>query len=351
MALPGDCSYDTHCQRSRKEKATIVISANETVVVYGNVQCTKAEQNVRLISSAFQIIGIREMGNDYRVISIQNVGHAQIAVVAIENETLVEILYNENTLEDVTIMLQMYETFVTEGMFDITGAYIKSSAPVFVLSGSNGDSIQYESWTPNDAFYECLIPHTQWDTHYYIPPPFNYTSVIVIKIAPWENNNLTVIKWENGIHNSSSGLDSNIYVETSGTLLSIKANKSILVAHFSEPIPHSGESQALSMILLSSPSRFTRNYAIFPVFNLTIGNFAAKHYITVLLPANGETSDLYINNAVAVWKIVGTDMDGNKVFRAILTPGSNLLKNTEPFKVIAVVSAKGQSRSYAFSLR
>ncbi|KAJ8021431.1 hypothetical protein HOLleu_38628 [Holothuria leucospilota] len=345
LILPGD-SDDT---ASRRENSSVVVAATDVVLVYGHIRCI--DTGIKR-STTFKIRGINELGKDYRVVTFRNKGYAQIAVVALEDDTLIQVINKVNSSRNANITLQMYETYVTGGKFDMTGTYIKASTTVFVLTGNKGDR-NPNSHGGGDPFYECLIPFSNWGTHYYIFPPFKMTGWTAIKIMSWENKNVSVVEWRNGNQLSSSALESSTIFESYGDLGKIESSKPILVAQFATPKRLTNENQdanALSMLLVPAIPQFTLNYVVFPVFNLNLVDHAAEYYIKVFLSAGGHTNDLYINKETTTWQVVGTYSDGSAIFRTNLSHGSNLLENRGRYNTTAVVSAVQNVRCYTFAL-
>ncbi|KAJ8037229.1 hypothetical protein HOLleu_17994 [Holothuria leucospilota] len=334
---------------SRREKSTVVVDATSEVSVYGHVRCT-AKGSKR--SSAFKVKGIAELGKAYRVMTFRNIGYSQIAVVAIENETLVQVVNKKDSTKNVTITLQMYETYIIEDRCDMTGTYIEAMAKIFVLAG-NGAERSPQRDAGRDSFHATLTPYSQWGTKHYFFSPFKMTSWTAIKLISWENDNVTVVQWKNGTQATSSPSESRTTFETSKDLGKIESPKPILAAQFSEPkisIEQEETAGALSMFLISSLSQFTRKYTVFPVFDIDYVDHEATYYINVVLPLDGRTTDLYVNNKTSGWQFVGNYSDGSTVVRHQLLPGANLLENRGRFNITAVVSASQLKRCYTFAL-
>ncbi|KAJ8037226.1 hypothetical protein HOLleu_17990 [Holothuria leucospilota] len=284
--------------------------------------------------------------------TFRNIGYSQIAVVAIENETHAQVLNNNDTTENVNITLQIHETYVMEGMFDMTGTYIRASAKVFVLTGNSKDKTPH-SVGGSDSFHVCLVPYSHWGRQYYSFPPFNMTSWIAVKIMSWESKNITVVQWRNGTQVSSSTFEPNLTFEISKDLGKIESPKYISAIQFAEPTSSKNvedNADALSMFLIPSFAQFIRKYTVFPVFDISDVKNKATYYINLVLPLGGRTTDLYINNKTRIWQVVGSYSDGSTVVRFQLLPGDNLLENRGHFNITAVVSASHEGLCYTFSL-
>ncbi|KAJ8017451.1 hypothetical protein HOLleu_45134 [Holothuria leucospilota] len=389
MALPRKSTGPVR----RRENSTVVVAATAETVVYVHVRCSQQKdsnpKSGSVRGTAFQIKGIRELGKYYRVLTFQKCGHAQVAIVAVKENTDVEIYMNDTSvLERDGITLQMYETYIIEGKFDITGGYIKASEPVFVLTGNDGDGIRKcacsnissnstsssssssrgnssssnssnsENTPTNscgrgkDPFYECLIPYHHWGTHYYLFPLFDPTFTMVYKIISFENTKVTITEGQESVKNLSLDEKLGKFIEKTVTFsqtqggVEVKSPEAILVAQFSVE-----SKRSISMLLATPSSQFTRKYTVFPVFNISHVDEAATHYINIILPPGGQTNDLHINNdSKTTWENVGDFTDGSRVVRTILSPSSNLLENRGGYNITAVVSASHVRRSYTFAL-
>ncbi|KAJ8023205.1 hypothetical protein HOLleu_35534 [Holothuria leucospilota] len=347
MALPGNSTGTVR----RRETSTVVVAAAAEIVVYGHVRCSHQLEgdpkrgSVR--GTAFQMKRVGELGNNYSVVTFQKCGRSQLAIVAVEEKTVVEIQNNDiDVLRNVSVTLQKYETYIIEGMFDMTGTHISSSAPVFVLTGNDGDGIEQNTCSNssssnntdksvsscdngNDPFYECLIPYTHWGTRYFLFPLFDTSLPMVYKVLSPKRMNVTIRerqkdgKYSNSDLRTSKFIKKNIICSQTHSVVEIESPEVMLVAQFSAQ-----KERSISMLLATPSLQFTRKYTVFPVLNIRCVDDAATHYISIILTTGVQTNVLYINNdSTSIWQKVGNFTDGSRVVRTILSPGSNLLEN------------------------
>ncbi|KAJ8021409.1 hypothetical protein HOLleu_38593 [Holothuria leucospilota] len=285
--------------------STIAISADKKVVAHGFMVCSETG-NVR--AAAFRIRAVTELGNDYRVVTTQNTGNSQLAIVALHDETLVRISHISSSLYE-NVTLKPYEMYILQGSYDMTGAYIHANFPVFVLVGNYADNIYPIGLRDGeDAFYEVLTPFNQWGRLFSVVPLSDVQTGSIVKMLHWDDD--TRISWTmNGrtVTQIPKAVDISrvdLFPFANDALMELNATDPILVAQFMTDFRDGGSkmTQTVSMLLSPSVSQVTNNYTVFPTFDLA--GATATYHVTVWLPPNGDPSDLYVNNERRTWQVV-----------------------------------------------
>ncbi|PIK51206.1 hemagglutinin/hemolysin-related protein [Apostichopus japonicus] len=323
------------------------IEADVPIHAYGHHHCTPSTHR----SDAFRLLPIEQLGVDYWVLTFQNAGVSQVAITAIDNDTVVKI-----TLDSlmVSTMLNQFETYYLGGMYDPSGMHVQANKPVCVLAGNSLDKSDDVVTNSGDSFYECLIPVSKWSNSYSIVryPSLEGLSVLRI-ITPFTD---AVINYPdvgvNIISTTGGGVLTDLELNhVTNTSMYFTSAKPFLLAHFTTPRPLLSSGGILSMLYVFSAKQATSSKFTFPIFSLPVDILTA--YIHVWIPQGFSFSDLFVNSAITYdWEMIATDIEGFQIAQL-----SNL--NNESYYVIdsngafnfsGVIYVSAYKQYYAFPL-
>lgn len=291
----------------------IQVIAEKPVVVYAHI--FKAAR-----SAATLVLPAKVLGREYYTTSYiqnkqtgQNAGpsHSEFTIVAVEDNTLVEITPKAGELngnhaagQTFTKSLQKGDIYQYQSDDDLSGSHIVSVAgangickPIAVFSGSTWVGFCNSSTTSGsggDNLYQQLYPVTAWGKEF-ITAPFIHKPYDVFRVYFSKDNTTLSI---NGVAVGTAPFNKGTYYEfTSAEGNSIKASEPINVVQYqisqgcdpsnvglpnNSPVPHPGDpemtvlnpvEQTLSKITVYSARRNQTN----PPTNIT------QHYINVII--------------------------------------------------------------------
>ncbi len=158
----------------------------------GNIR-VNAFHNRIYFSEASAILPSSSLGTEYTVMSYVDIDfseNAEMVMVAIEDNTNVEIICTQTTAEapagtPFTIELNQGEVYTVLSQEDISGSKISSNAPLAVFSGTGVSTVN--NCNASSHLYEQLLPEEHWGTRYaYVP--FQNKGGDVVRFLAREDN-------------------------------------------------------------------------------------------------------------------------------------------------------------------
>ncbi|PIK46379.1 hypothetical protein BSL78_16750 [Apostichopus japonicus] len=145
---------------------TVVVSADETVRVYVQQYCNNtAVGSYGQCSTTYRVRGVDEIGREYWVLMHYFDDIAKIAILALEDDTIVLLTPPSYSTDDtLEVTIHAFQTLYVGYMSDISGTKINASRPILVL-------FSYQSWNTPYADYicasliDCLDDVSRWDRH------------------------------------------------------------------------------------------------------------------------------------------------------------------------------------------
>ncbi|XP_071843574.1 uncharacterized protein [Apostichopus japonicus] len=327
---------------------TIVISAIGKVHAYAFTECQQGNQ-----ASAFRLLDVDDIGTNYWVMSYHSYPkHKMLAVVSIYDNTSIQIHWNTSIAPElypnnITILLNKFQTYTLALEFDPTGVQLTSNKPISVFSGHTKASIPATPST--DPIAECLKPVEDWGRVFsltqLVDPKF--AGGYIVRILSSSTNNITT--WKLGGNHNETTLAAGEFLEVlvDGNVthpLEIVASNKVLVVQFTVMNDHT------SPVMLQVPSQEHHrisNEILFPVFDMTDTNTTT--YLTVWLPPEVDILQLSLNER-AVWKFIDKDSSEWSIFQTILEVGFNRLAIQGNGNVHAIVYSYGHRRAYAYTI-
>ncbi|XP_071841769.1 uncharacterized protein [Apostichopus japonicus] len=326
---------------------TIVISAIGKVHAYAFTECSSQ-------ASAFRLLDVDDIGTNYWVISYHIYRkHKMLAIVSIYDNTSIQIHLNTSIAPElypnnITILLNKFQTYTLALEFDPTGVQLTSNKPISVFSGHTKARI---STTVNtDPIAECLKPVEDWGRVFsltqLVDPEF--AGGYIVRILSSSTNN--IITWKLGGNHNETTLAAGEFLEVlvDGNVthpLEIVASNKVLVVQFTMMNDHT------SPVMLQVPSKEQHrisNEILFPVFDMTQDTNTTT-YLTVWLPPEVDILQLSLNER-AVWKFIDKDSSEWSIFQTILEVGFNRLAIQGNGNVHAIVYSYEQRRAYAYTI-
>lgn len=288
------------------ENFTFKVSAEFPVQVYGHSQSTKS-------SESFNVLPIESLGNQYIVLAYNSNNDAgggpdgrtpsQFAVVAVEDETIVDIIPSAptyiNGLNTQRITLNAGEVYLVQtslsgGNIDLTGSEVLSNKPIAVFSGQQRARVPINSSGMNpsrDYLVEQMPPVDSWSNEAIVvpfPEPSSYelstTQFDKFRvIAAYDNTELFV----DGVilETLNSG---EIYEADLRSPLHIKANAPIMAAGYKRSSQFNTNQFVTNygdplLQIIPTPNQFGEAYRFITI--QTYENFQKvynQHYITII---------------------------------------------------------------------
>ncbi|PIK37210.1 hypothetical protein BSL78_25951, partial [Apostichopus japonicus] len=337
-------------QTLRKENSTAMISADRPVAAYVHLRCTEQQNNK---ATTFKLIPLDGLGTEYRVISYRYMGNPVTAVTAYNRTTVVNIIQSGISQ---TTTLMPYETILWESDSDLSGVYLVTDEPVFVVSGNKEDHLD-GSTMGKDMFYECMPPLNDWGMTFSVAPLSDRESASILRIVPW--NMTTIITWGYGASQWTDVIDSEDFKEIQlfpfpdGENIEISSDKPVLVMQFTS-VYKEGQgtlTPSLSMATVTPSDKVIGRYLVFPLF--AIGSVASDildYHMTVWLPPGANTDFLLVNNNTPSWSQIGTLANGGMILRTSLNESTNTFQIHGTFQVRAAVYGWHRVSSFAYLL-
>ncbi len=221
----------------------IRITAQRPVVVYAHILNSAR-------SGASLILPAKSLGKRYKIAAYDQVNNAfnsarsEFAIVAAQNQTIVEIIPSENDINNTRLKgipfqltLNKGEVYQFQSLKDLTGSEVRSVAvgnipckPIAVFSGSTWNAFDCVNPSGGDNLYQQLFPITSWGKQFITAPFINRQPYDVIRIIVDDTlTNVTV----NGSLLSTVQLKKASYYEIKDALTKvITADQPVMVVQY-----------------------------------------------------------------------------------------------------------------------
>ncbi|PIK35779.1 hypothetical protein BSL78_27399 [Apostichopus japonicus] len=232
---------------------TIVISAIGKVHAYAFTECSSQ-------ASAFRLLDVDDIGTNYWVMSYHIYRrHKMLAIVSIYDNTSIQIHLNTSIAPElypnnITILLNKFQTYTLALEFDPTGVQLTSNKPISVFSGHTKASVPATANT--DPIAECLKPVEDWGTVFSLTQLVDreFAGGYIVRILSSSTNN--IITWKLGGNHNETTLAAGEFLEVlvDGNVthpLEIVASNKVLVVQFTMMNDHT------SPVMLQVPSSRT----------------------------------------------------------------------------------------------
>ncbi len=358
----------------------IHIVSNDPVVVYAHILNSAR-------SGSSLILPTNTLGRDYIAASFKSSVNSpaggnggvspgsQVAVVAVENNTTVEItpsatdvsgMHPANVPFTVTLNSGDVYQFRTAYGADVTGTRVRSLAsgsntckPIAVFSGSTWTSMECNTGTGGDNLYQQLMPRSTWGKNY-ITAPFADRQYDIFRVIVSDPN--TVVMKDG---TALTGLINNTYYQfNSSTPHSITANLPVMVVQYmisqacdtrnngfnANDAPYKGDPE---MIILNPVEQTINDVTVVsarrdltpPQTNID------KHFFTIIMKTNAISS-LRIDNNPPAGSFISIGTTGysylhENVTNSTLTNPSHRIRADSGF--IALAYGLGAVESYGYN--
>lgn len=308
-------------------------------------------------SEASLVLPTPVLGSDYYVLGYSgrpgNTNYpSTFAVVATEDGTELNITNLAAPTESgrvpgtpITVMLnqgEVYQVRAADGVADLTGTRVTTSAPVSLFSGSSWSGVPNETCPAFDNLLEINYPISQWGT--------NYLGVPTIRNAV---NIYRVIASENGTQVSLSGAMTQTFSLNAGEfrdfqvsdVLGIRSDKPVLVSEYLLGSACNGHPDNLgdpSFFLLNELSQTQDTVT---VYNSNLEDIT-ENFLNITFRAGDEVG-IELDGAPLTAPIA-LSPDGEYAFARIQVNNGSHTITSSGCGVIVVVYGYGRAESYAY---
>lgn len=307
--------------KNGKADLGILVTALDEVTVSGfNLQ--------QYTSDAFLVLPSDVLGNEYIVLGY--FGHrsglypSEAAIVATVDNTTVEIIPSRDIESDkpagqpFTVSLNRNEVYQFSSQDDLTGSYIRSTAPVAVMSGAVCSNVPRGGlWC--DHLSEMMIPLSAWGRSY-LTVPLASKERDVVRILASENN--TEVRINGSLITTLNRWEFHETVLTERA--HIEASAPIMVSQYAI----GGVAGDPFMAILPANEQFLSSY----IFSTPGTGFERYNYVNVVIPGGTAIASLQLDGVLvdpALFSPIGAGIyEGAQI---PVTPGNHLIKADEPF--------------------
>lgn len=328
-----DASNMFHSGSCTTVNTGIHITATDSIEVTAYNHTTASSDATQLLTT--QSLGSEYIIQNYPLISSRsNDSHTEFSIVAVENNTQVEIDFTGATSstyqsgDHATISLQSGQVFqvkspATTG--DFTGTHITTTdcKPIAVFAGTTMGSIPSSTANSNDHMYQECIPTIYWDTMWILSP------------CPWRNYDYVRVTskddscavYVDGV--LSTTLNSlQTYEFTITDITTLKTSKPAEVFQYLDSRHQSAQGSDWGDPAMFAPNsvNMTQKRADFSTFYTHSRSVSSKYYVNIVVP-NGETNLLQLDgNTLTSFQPAGAS--GYSVARQSITSGSHTITTT-----------------------
>lgn len=315
----------------------IHVTAQDDVTLYGL-------HRQQYTTDAFLVLPVAELGTEYFALSYDGLAQfaaynlsSQIAIVATSDDTTVEIIpsvdagsHPAGQMFTVTLnRLEIYQ--LNTNTEDLTGTYIKSSAPVTVMGGHKCADVPSLSRSPTggrigwcDHLAEMIPPLETWGQSFMTIPLATRLNGDIIRILAAENGTGVSINGETIITLNRGELFETVLTDFS----EINATGPIMVAQYSPGQAFDGVAADPFMMLIPPNEQFLYHY-----------NFAApadgfsRNFVNVVVPTTSADRVLLDGSLVdaTLFSVIGSS--GFSGAQLPLTPGSHTIEADQPLGI------------------
>ena len=336
------------------EKKAVHVFANQPVSVYGT--------NHRYQSTdTYLALPVESLGTRYRVAGYKWLAPdlvSQLAVVATEDNTIVEITPNVGTREGrpatkpFTVRLNRGETWQVTPLFspaygsDLTGSLVRSSKPIAVYSGHNCAYVPSRQWKACNILVEQLPPTQTWGKEFVLGPLDGQNSTVYRVIADEDGtevfqNGKAVATLSAGEFYEEEDLLEPVLLTATGPVMVMQYAKG-----FTSPPPSGmiADSTGDPMMILVPPSaQFLKSYRFMTPFE---GEW--EHFVNVVLKQEDAAGLRLDGKPVSVGVFQPIPGSSYLFARVPVKAGPHALEGTGPFGVYSYGFGFGEKKFDAY---
>ena len=307
-------------------------------------------------TTGFSVLPTTLLGQEYFVSSFEphDSEQSEFSIAALDVQTQVTI-DTRNTpsggLQTQQLTLEPYQSWQFISTNDLTGARIRASRPVCVMSGATGVRLEATTGGP-EYLIQNLLPVKNLGTRYVLSPFVGRTSGFIYRLIATEDN--TVLNFprdSSTVTLEVAGRD--IHQGSSDEVVVVISNKPILVAQFAKS--HHSDSLGDTFMLIIPPitSRDMGDIT-FPVTYLSTSS-EQQSYVSVTVPCE-HVDELILDDQATNWVDNRLEVDIEStlycVVRQPVSPGVHKLSVSSQgkFPYDAFVYGFGKYVAYALSL-
>lgn len=343
----------------------IRVTAEKPVVVYSYITRSAASGATLCLPTA--VLGREYISMNYQQISNEANSYSYVTIVAVEDNTVVEITpsartkggWNANTTYTVNLNKgQIYQVLgAVNGNTgeDLTGTTVRSIASatggckrIAVFSGSGKISIGCPSPGSSDNLYQQLYPIATWGKKYLAIPSYSRPNAIyrVAKSNPAANVYL------NGVLIPSTSFVNNIYYEFSNTVPNrIESDQPICVAQYftTQGCYGNGSPFDPDMIILN-PVEQNIDRVTLVSSNLVAAN-NRQHHLHVIMKNGGTALSSFkldgVNVPTSQWTVHPADPAYSYAYFSNVAQGYHTLSSDTGFNALAYGYADAETYGYS----
>jgi len=234
-----------------KVRRVIRITSEKDIVVVGlNKRSTTTD--------AFLILPDKLLGTEYYTVGYKNIALDEFALIATEDNTIINVSSSINTLANFDVNLSKGEVYQYQQNVELTGTHISSNKNIAVVSGNQCTDIPDTDYAC-DHIAEQMLPVNTWEKEFITVPLKTRQNGDTFRIVASHNNSVVSI---NGIvtatlHNAGE------YYETVLTTSSyITSNYPIMVAQYSNSTSFDGVTSDPFMALVPATAQYDTTHII-----------------------------------------------------------------------------------------
>lgn len=315
----------------------IHVIAQDDVTVYGL-------HRQMYTSDAFLVLPVEALGTEYYAMSYDGLAQfaaynlsSQVAVVATEDNTIVEITPSVDAGSHpagqmFTVTLSRFEIYqLNTNTEDLTGTYIKSSAPVAVMGGHKCADVPSLSRSPTggrigwcDHLAEMIPPLAVWGQSFLTVPLATRLNGDIVRILAAENGTGVSINGEQIITLNRGELFETVLTEFS----EINATGPVMVAQYSPGQAFDNVESDPFMMLIPANEQFLDHYNF-----ATPADGFARNFVNVVVPTTSADRVMLDGGVVdaALFSVIGAS--GFSGAQLPLTPGSHTIEADQPLGI------------------
>lgn len=312
------------------------ITATDSVQVFAFNHSGSASTSDATILYTTQSLGFDYMVQTFAPTSTSTDIHSQFSILAVEDNTVVDITYQGNASTSVTsgttqtITLnagQVYQVQANQPTADLSGTTItaRNCMPIAVFMGNSCTNVPSTNTTSTDHTYSQALSTNLWKSEWLLVPQA-YHDIDYLKITAKENG--TTITVNGTVRATLAAGQSQVLDLTSAA--HVVASQPCLLQQFLDSRHHSNEGGDFGDVAAFLPNSIDckSNHAVFPSFELNNRfGYTTMYYVNVVFPTS-EATLLRLDGANITdpsTAIAGTNYSYKRI---MLTHGTHILSTT-----------------------